>query len=258
MYTCILGELACRLVNFLPIFVISASIFSLVAMAYERQHAIVQSSKDQVTEDQLKVIIALIWSAAFLVALPSMIEYSVYKDMIQDDALQPILSRYITEGVDLSTYLTETFTSTYTTSTNYNNTKMEADVTHKSSQDVTSHMNLESTSESIPNIENSSLLKCGSVEVSTAYSVINGVYLLSLAYVVPLVLLIYHYGKLVYFIRHRAQSSQAVLTTSVVSKKKIKIVKMLCWVTMLFIVSWLPYFTLLIVAVSTCILLLIV
>ena len=206
-----LGELACKLVNALPIFVISASVYSLVAMSYERQKAITQSEAS-INKHNVKYIIIVIWVTSFTLMIPTLIEYTVYEETI-------------VETLDLSTNVAATESSQYVSDIPIN-------ITDTSYTTITK------------------LLKCGSNAFTRTLSIINGSFLLMFSYMIPLIALGYNYSKLIYFISKQSKISRTSLSNSVVSKKKIKILKMLCIVALLFVMSWMPYFTLLIIAVS--------
>ena len=71
------GDVMCRLVNGLPILLISVSVFSLVVMSIDRNRALLHISSRQLTMSDAKKGIIFIWIAATLVAVPTFIEYSV-------------------------------------------------------------------------------------------------------------------------------------------------------------------------------------
>ena len=89
--------------------------------------------------------------------------------------------------------------------------------------------------------------RCGSIEVSRAFSMINGIFLLTCIYIIPMIVISWMYVQIILFaIRQNKES----ISGRSISRRKVKIVKMLSWVAFLFAVCWLPYFTLLVIAVS--------
>ncbi|XP_061196695.1 neuromedin-K receptor-like [Saccostrea echinata] len=71
------GEILCKIVNGFPIFCITASIFTLVALSCERKHSIVHSLRPQLTLTTSKKIVVSVWVLAGIVSTPSFVEYSV-------------------------------------------------------------------------------------------------------------------------------------------------------------------------------------
>lgn len=96
---------------------------------------------------------------------------------------------------------------------------------------------------------------CNSDMVPRAFVIGNGIMLLFVTYIVPLVIILYNYSRIIYFVVQQTgssadQSTTAAVANSTILKKKMKIIKMLIIVAVLFAVSWLPYFITLIIAVS--------
>ncbi|BFZ17245.1 hypothetical protein BsWGS_20284 [Bradybaena similaris] len=99
------------------------------------------------------------------------------------------------------------------------------------------------------------ITRCGSIGVSRTYSIINGFGILLLAYIIPLVILVVNYASILYFFRPRGLIGDAIESnrqvTHTLSKIRMNVVKMLILVSVLFLVSWLPYFTLFILEKTT-------
>ena len=57
----ITGVVACKLVNMLPVFCITCSIYSLVAMSFERLRAIVHHTRQQLSLASARTISTAIW-----------------------------------------------------------------------------------------------------------------------------------------------------------------------------------------------------
>ncbi|XP_071129348.1 neuropeptide Y receptor type 2-like [Mytilus edulis] len=96
---------------------------------------------------------------------------------------------------------------------------------------------------------------CNSDMVPRAFVIGNGIMLLFVTYIVPLVIILYNYSRIIYFVVQQTgsstdQSTTAAVANSTILKKKMKIIKMLIIVAVLFAVSWLPYFITLIIAKS--------
>ena len=91
---------------------------------------------------------------------------------------------------------------------------------------------------------------CGS-SLKQTYGISNGVFLLLMAYIVPLVTICVCYFRLIMFIIRQTKQQQTTHTGETqLMRKKLKIIKMLVIVAILFALCWLPYFSFLIVAVS--------
>ena len=182
------GPVSCKLVNFLPVLCVTASIYSLVAMAFERHRAIATATSWQITLKMSGGICGFVWILAFLVGTPTLFEYSIHEER-------------------------------------------EENTTH---------------------------YECGSEDAPRLLVLVNGYFLLLVAYIIPLLAICINYGRLASFIIKRSRAvtpadsahAQTALQTSFLSKRKLAIIKMLVIVAILFAVSWLPYFTLLIIAVS--------
>ncbi|KAK7112215.1 hypothetical protein V1264_011699 [Littorina saxatilis] len=97
--------------------------------------------------------------------------------------------------------------------------------------------------------ENKTILGCGSYSVSYDYSVINGVFIIMVAYVIPLAILLFNYGRILAFFREKGMFGKGAAERGAVFqtlfKTRMKVVKMLILIAVLFAMSWAPYFTLL-------------
>ncbi|KAL8576665.1 hypothetical protein ACOMHN_025140 [Nucella lapillus] len=184
------GDLLCRLVYACPLLCIMVSIYTMVAISFERTHAILHlsSKPNKLTFRAAAVQLAVIWVMSAILSLPTAYEHSQY-------VVHPA---------------------------------------HEDSENGTS----------IPEV-----LGCGSNGVSYAYRVINGVGLVFIAYVVPLVILLYNYGQILQFFRRKGvfgkQAAQRGAAFQVLFKTRMTVVKMLILVAVIFAVSWAPYFALL-------------
>lgn len=103
---------------------------------------------------------------------------------------------------------------------------------------------------------NDTHINCGSQGMPEKFGPINGWCILIVTYVVPLIVMIVNYSRVVRFViaksRQVSPNDQPKrLKSSVVSKNKVKIIKMLVFVTIIFTLSWLPYFSLLIIIKTT-------
>ncbi|XP_041364848.1 substance-P receptor-like [Gigantopelta aegis] len=154
------------------------SIYSLVAISFERRRAIVLS-QEQHTVKVLRIIIPVIWAWSFCVCVPTIFEYSEFRDISVNQT-----------GV---------------------------------------------------------LVHCGSTR-SVTYSVVNGLMLVFVAYIIPLVLIISNCVVVVRFIWKIGKEAEMTNQRRIVAAKKIKIIHLLVVATALFAVSWAPYFALLVIA----------
>ena len=91
---------------------------------------------------------------------------------------------------------------------------------------------------------------------SDVYDKVNGVFILCTSYLIPQALVFSRYYRLVTFIKRQGHHAPGGLTSSFVSQNRTRIIKMLIIIAVLFSFSWLPYFVLLVGAVSSCMLLL--
>ena len=112
---------------------------------------------------------------------------------------------------------------------------------------------------------NETLIGCGSMNfLPTYYGIVNGFFVLSVTYIIPIIVITTNYSRLVKFIWKKAkvhpsadnevtnggrQKNSGAGVVSQVSKSKVKLVKMLIILAVLFAASWMPYFILLIIAV---------
>ncbi|ELT99684.1 hypothetical protein CAPTEDRAFT_217182 [Capitella teleta] len=205
------GVLACKLINFLPVLCITGSVYTLVAMSHERCRAIVYHTKVQISVPKSKIGCICIWFFSFLISVPSIIEYKVY-------AL-PDLTNSTAEDA-------------HQTQSPYTEDPHHDDHHHD-------------------------ILRCGSQGIDRNFVVANGIFLLFTSYIFPMLVMFYNYGKLVHFIfkqSSRVEPSDAgptatkVVGSRTLSKRRMKIVKMLIIVTLLFCICWAPYFSILIMA----------
>ena len=101
------------------------------------------------------------------------------------------------------------------------------------------------------------IMSCGS-QFTETYSLVNAVFVFAMSYGIPVILLSKNYLNLAQFvwekgkwIRENLAEPSTVNSTSVrLFKQRTKIVKLLFVVAAIFIVSWLPFFIILIYAVS--------
>lgn len=221
----------CRVINGLPVLCITSSIFTLVAVSFERKQSIVNSLGPQMTLDTCRKLVIAMWVGAFLVATPSFVEYTVI---------------------------------------------------------------------TIPLSHNETMESCRSTFSSTL-SIFNGLCVLLLSYVIPLIIMWYNYFLIIKFVMKKTSTAQETsknksqtqkevnqemsarnlsnenltsisttkpkastskldtnqrteqhhkLNKSVLSEKRMKIIQMLIVVAVIFAISWLPYFVSLVIAVS--------
>ena len=165
--------------------------------------------------------------------IPSLIEYSIY---------------YVPYTVPIPD------AQENSTETNVATTSLYTDTTQTSMVDVNDAVATNFTSSATQAFETLYVIRCGSNGVPWLFSLCNGLFLLTVAYLIPTVLIWVQYGKLIrYIIEFTKRQSHTGKgdTRFVMFEKKVKIVKMLVIVAALFEVCWLPYFSLLIYAVST-------
>ena len=83
---------------------------------------------------------------------------------------------------------------------------------------------------------------------------VNGVFILCASYMIPQAFIFSRYCRLVTFIKRQGHQTPGGLTSSIVSQNRTRIIKMLIIIVVLFSFAWLPYFVLLVGAVSFCLL----
>lgn len=74
------GVLLCKLVPTLQVTSVSASIFTLTAMTYERFQAIVRPLKAQISKRKVLIMLTLVWVLAFISASPELFAYTFHDD----------------------------------------------------------------------------------------------------------------------------------------------------------------------------------
>ena len=87
---------------------------------------------------------------------------------------------------------------------------------------------------------------------SNVFEKVNGVFILFASYMIPQVFIFCRYYRLVTFIKRQAHQTTGGMTLSFVSHNRKRIIKMLVFIAVLFSFAWLPYFVLLVGAVSSC------
>jgi hypothetical protein len=147
------------MVNFVPVLCILTSIYTLVAMAYERRRAVVYHHLSAVSGKSAVIVCVIIWVVAFAISLPTLIEFNVYEVL----------------GPSPNTDVEDDFSnSTITLST-------------EQTQLVV-------------------IRQCGHVNRKRTSVLLNGVFLLCLAYVIPLILMIFYYGHIANYIINRTKT----------------------------------------------------
>ena len=87
---------------------------------------------------------------------------------------------------------------------------------------------------------------------SDIFDKVNGVFILCTSYLIPQALVFSRYYRLVTFIKRQGHHTTDGLASSFVSQNRKRIIKMLIIIAVLFSFAWLPYFVLLVSAVSSC------
>lgn len=147
------GELLCKLVNFLPVQCILTSVYTLVAMSYERRRAVVQHHLPAVSSRSSLIACILIWVAALAASIPTFIEFTVF------EVLEP-----------------------------------------SGDPGVTTVVGMVSTEEP------QHYRQCGHHHHGRLSVLINGVFLLVIAYVIPLSLMLGYYGNIAIFIINKTKT----------------------------------------------------
>jgi hypothetical protein len=96
---------------------------------------------------------------------------------------------------------------------------------------------------------------CNNKGVPHSFVICNGITILFVTYVTPLCIIVYNYSRIIHFVVHQkgftnGDSSATSVAKSTLLTKRMKIIKMLILVAVVFAASWLPYFISLIIAVS--------
>ncbi|KAL5019200.1 hypothetical protein ScPMuIL_004922 [Solemya velum] len=109
-----------------------------------------------------------------------------------------------------------------------------------------------SVAEIYDNERNSSYLSCTNIKVPRLFSLFNGISILCVSYIIPLIFMWFNYLKLAWFVWKKSKevsptglgnlNADTSNNPFVLFKHRVKIVKMLILVAGLFAVSWLPYF----------------
>ena len=87
---------------------------------------------------------------------------------------------------------------------------------------------------------------------SDVFNMMNGGFILCASYMIPQALIFSRYYRLVTLIKRQAHQTPGGLTSPFVSHDRKRIIKMLFIIAVIFSFAWLPYFVLLVGAVSSC------
>ncbi|KAL3859209.1 hypothetical protein ACJMK2_009438 [Sinanodonta woodiana] len=176
------GEVECKLIMFLPLMTVMASISTMVAIAIDRCQTIVRNRRLKVQRSLW--IIAGIWLFSACVSSPQLYEYNIYD------------------------------------SSKENRTAM--------------------------------IKECGSHGIVKNFQTIYAACVFLIAYAIPLVLLLFGYTCIVLYIwktsliiRKQQQLEHAINpsgSSNPLSKKKIRVLKMLITIAVVFVLLWTPYF----------------
>ena len=156
------GGLACKLIHFLPVFCITSSIYSLVAMSFERLRAIVYHKKISMTLWHAKLLCVGTWIFALCVTIPTLVEYRVYE-------IQRL---------------------------------SEAPVTLPDVKTVSLKENVSRSPEVMV------MVNCGSEGINHSFIFFNGIFLLCVSYVIPMMIMTVNYSFLAKYV---LQQSKKVL-----------------------------------------------
>ncbi|XP_076458435.1 neuromedin-K receptor-like [Babylonia areolata] len=174
------GDFLCRVVHTSPLFCITASIYTMVAISFDRTAAIVLNALRKLTCRSVSLQLLSIWVLSVLLCAPTLYEFGEF----------------------------------------------------------------------VVVVVNGTVLGCGSHGVSHLYSVLNGVGLLLLAYLLPVAVVMVNYGRILVFFRSKGVLGGGSGTGrgevfQALYKSRMMVVKMLILVALLFALSWAPYFVLL-------------
>ncbi|KAL4218331.1 Neuropeptide FF receptor 2 [Mactra antiquata] len=101
----------------------------------------------------------------------------------------------------------------------------------------------------------SSLLSCGSQHMPTSYSVTNATFLVLISYVFPVIIMTKNYSQVALFVWKKGRQIHNMQNNTTSSnesfKQRVKVVKLLVVVAVIFALSWLPFFILLLYAKIT-------
>lgn len=232
----IVGEFMCRVINGFPILCITSSIFTLVAVSFERKQSIVHSLGPQLTLGTCRKLVIAMWVGAFLVATPSFVEYDVITiPLSHNETMESCRSTFsstlsIFNGlcVLLLSYVIPLIIMWY----NYfliikfvmrKTSTVQKSTAIKSSQNKSQTHKEANQEMSARNLSNGNLTTISTTESKASTSKLEA--------------------------NQRTEQHQK-LNKSVLSEKRMKIIQMLIVVAVLFAISWLPFFISLVVAVS--------
>ena len=178
------------MVNVGPIFIISSSIYTLVCISFERHRSIIDLHGREENFQKVKVLICVIWLSAFVVSVPTLLEYSVLT--------------ICNKGGNISEI----------------------------------H------------------LSCGS-QKSHNFALFNAILVFFVSYFIPVILIFRNYLNIALFLWKQSRRIGSNLettgdnsTTFHLFKARIKLVKLLVLVAVIFALSWFPFFVMLLYAVS--------
>lgn len=274
------GAVACKIVNALPVFCILISIYTLVLMSWERYRAIVKAHIPRLSTKNIRNYLIAVWAASIVCTVPTMVEYSIYTLNDTSKITVPAAQIFLADddpyncnsiGCCVSD---EIFT---TVRSNVVNNHTTLNNPYFILWSPSSHEQLRFTSEQIAGLRNyfsaklpqcntthqyfvnvttfRNIIRCGSSKMHSVYSLISGLFLLLVAYVLPSIAIWVNYGRVIHFIldytkRTSAEQPSNYHANFVLFKHKVKILKMLVIVAALFELCWIQYFSILMYAVS--------
>ena len=237
------GEMACKIVNALPVLCILVSIYSLVLMSWERYRAIVTPlsggsyARGPFTLRLTAKLIAGVWILSFLCVIPTLVEYEVYPEEVENVRVLTVRRFFSTEiGVELpgndSVCINADLFKTFSLShgefksesegfhTLWSNAMNES-VQFSGNQTFTLYQQIVVGNESsirptlshqsqpsnqclpyenffVSSFVTSETMRC--VSRSGVFSWFSGILLLMVAYVIPTIIIWLNYGRVIHFI----------------------------------------------------------
>ena len=247
-------------------------------MSRERFQAIVNPHSGGFSCRKVIKLLLGVWSGAVLCSIPTLLEYSVHtihKTTSRTQTLEEFLQEMFKWNLSENEHICFKNNLKNDSSTNMVNSK-ETDVNvlwTPSSNNLKHFLDNETTlifdyvtsftaecstnQYFVNDTVVQDIMRCGSTSPNAIQEWLSGLFLLLVAYIIPSVLIWVNYGRVIYFIiqftKQKARQNPTIDFQSnfVLFKKKVKIVKMLIIVAALFELCWLPYFTIVIYAVST-------
>ncbi|XP_006819311.2 G-protein coupled receptor 83-like [Saccoglossus kowalevskii] len=231
-----LGNAGCKIVMSSPLCCIASSIYTMIVIAHERRVVILGGlNNNSMTMRQAKIAIVIIWITSLAVSAPQMYEYSTYEKIVLNNPLEHVSQSSSDETMN---------------NTMWDNLT-ESDAGGAANEEIPENKPLiigGGSSEEIILPENFTdyhfETSCGSHGIPDMFEEVYSICIFVIGYLIPLIIISVNYILIVRYIWKTSHALTKEGGTSAVSKNKVKIIKMMMTVVVVFAVCWAPFFAL--------------